>query len=226
MANNENTPNEPQIEEENKNLDEKSINEGTSNNSSQTEETGASADSQLEEEEEVEVDIEKYKEMASLVESLTEDNKILKDKLLRTHADYQNYRRRIQDDLIKRSELGKYQLLTDLILLLDQLFLINKNWTTDGPKNIEVVSSFFKSFKAELEKIGFKQIETIGKKVDLRYHEIVKSPEKANEEELIIVSDVQAGYMFNDRVIRPAKVELGISEISEKKSDDSSDLKE
>ena len=151
--------------------------------------------------------MEQQKSLQEEIKKLSEENKTLKDKLLRTHADYQNYRRRIQEDLNKRSDQGKYWLLSDLLLSFDQLFILNKNWNPDDFKNFKIVKSFLQSF---IEKIGFKKIESVGKEVDLRYHEIVKSPENPNNEKLVIVSEVQSGYLFKDRVIRPAMVELGL----------------
>ena len=147
--------------------------------------------------------------MKEQIKMLIEDNKTLKDKLLRTHADYQNYRRRIQEDLNSRTEQGKYQLITSLITSLDQLFIISEKWNPQDTSNLGIVQKFFLSIQEELGTIGLKKIETIGKKVNLRYHEVVKSPENANDEDLIIVSEIQSGYLYKDRVVRPALVELG-----------------
>jgi molecular chaperone GrpE len=162
--------------------------------------------------------LEQQKALQEEVKNLTNDNKNLKDKLLRTHADYQNFRRRIQDDLNKRSEQGKFWLLSDLIISLDQLFIINTNWNPEDTKNLTAITKFFQTFQEDLEKIGLKKIQSIGKPLDLKYHEVVKSPENSNNDELIIVSEVQNGYIFKNRVIRPAMVELGALEPEDKKS--------
>ncbi|OLS23227.1 MAG: Protein GrpE [Candidatus Heimdallarchaeota archaeon LC_3] len=153
--------------------------------------------------------LEEQKELKEGIKKLTEDNKTLKDKLLRTHADYQNYRRRIQEDLNTRTELGKYQLLSNLIATLDQLFIISEKWNPDDHSNLIIVQKFFLSMQKELGAIGLKKIETLGKPVNLRYHNVVKSPKNSNNEDLIIVSEVQSGYLYKERVIRPALVELG-----------------
>ncbi|MHA2105353.1 MAG: nucleotide exchange factor GrpE [Candidatus Hodarchaeales archaeon] len=174
---------------------------------------------QEEEQEEFEtvLTLEQQKALQEEVSKLITDNKTLKDKLLRTHADYQNFRRRIQDDLNKRSEQGKFWLLSDLIISLDQLFIINTNWNPEDNKNFTAITKFFQTFQEDLEKIGFKKIQSIGKPLDLKYHEVVKSPENNSNDKLIIISEVQNGYTYKDRVIRPAMVELGVLEPEDKK---------
>ncbi|MHA1983028.1 MAG: nucleotide exchange factor GrpE [Candidatus Hodarchaeales archaeon] len=167
---------------------------------------------------EIVITLEQQKLLQEEIKKLTEDNQTLKDKLLRTHADYQNFRRRIQDDLNKRSEQGKFWLLSDLIISLDQLFIVNANWNPEDINNFDAITKFFRSFQEDLEKIGFKKIESIGKPLDLKYHEVVKSPENNSNDELIIISEVQNGYKFKNRVIRPAMVELGVSKAEDKES--------
>ncbi|MFW9928789.1 MAG: nucleotide exchange factor GrpE [Candidatus Thorarchaeota archaeon] len=159
------------------------------------------------------LNLEEIKKLIKDLETVQEDNKVLKDKLLRTHADYQNYRRRIQEDLAKRTEQGKFELFSDLLLTIDNLMVINKNWNPEDTKTIEISRKFLLRLEKELESKGLEKIGTIGQEVDLRYHDVVKSPENGNNDDLIIVAEIQSGYKYKGRVLRPAKVELGKKEI-------------
>lgn len=149
--------------------------------------------------------------------SLQEQVKTLKDKILRVQADYINYRRRMEEDLNKRLELGKFELIMKLIDSYDQLVLINNNWKNAQSEDQIVIKKFLTRFQTQFEEIGIKKIPTLGQKVDLRYHEVVQSPQDISHDELIIVSEIKSGYTFGSRVVRPALVALGKNEVTKNK---------
>ena len=156
--------------------------------------------------------IDQKKKLEEENKSLQEQVKTLKDKVLRVQADYINYRRRMEEDLNKRLELGKFDIITKLIDNYDQLVLINNNWKNAENEDQAVVKKFLTRFQAQFEEIGIKKIPTLGEKVDLRYHEVVQSPQDISHDELIIISEIKSGYTFGSRVIRPALVALGKSD--------------
>jgi molecular chaperone GrpE len=57
-----------------------------------------------------------------------------------------------------------------------------------------------------LKRRGLKEIEAVGKPFDPGYHEAIMQIESAEHEEGVIIEEIQKGYMFNDKVLRPSRV--------------------
>jgi len=129
----------------------------------------------------------------------------------RAQADFINYKRRIEQE---KEEIGKFAnsiLVLDLLPSLDDLEraltsipddLANLSWV-DGIRLIE------RKLRGILEAQGLSPIQALGEPFDPNLHEAAM---QGKGKEGIVVEELQKGYKFHDRVIRPARVVVGNGE--------------
>lgn len=144
-------------------------------------------------------------EITSLEEKISE----LTTGWQRTQADFVNYKKQAAEDKVKYCRSANSDLIYDLLPVLDNFQLAAKhvpenlkddNWA-QGIKQIE------KQFEDILSQEGLDKIETVGIIFDPALHEAVDHVESSEPEDKI-VEEVLSGYMFDGKVIRPAKVNV------------------
>jgi molecular chaperone GrpE len=126
----------------------------------------------------------------------------------RAAADYQNYKRRVEQE---REEMGRFSnaaLIINLLPLLDDLerALQNVDARLAGLTWLDGVRLIHRKFQAVLEANGVSEIPTDGETFDPRVHEAIMFGEG---EEGKVISVAQKGYKLGDRVLRPALVVVG-----------------
>jgi len=132
----------------------------------------------------------------------------LTNSLARTQADFENYRKRQAQDQKNFLEFANSQLILELLPVIDNFNRAFQH-IPENLKNDQWVSgtvAIEKQFMQILEKIGVQKIETLGKKADPKVHEIIGVAEKEKTEKDTIIDEVEAGYLLNGKVLRPAKV--------------------
>jgi molecular chaperone GrpE len=132
--------------------------------------------------------------------------KVLKDKRLRTLAEYENYRKRTQ----KEWELLKQQSQGEVILeVLNVVDDFERALAVVGERNDEVVQGvrlIYGNLLATLERFGVTRMETLHAPFDPKYHMAVAHLESKDVESNHVMEIVQHGYTINGNVLRPAKV--------------------
>ncbi|HHV33232.1 MAG TPA: nucleotide exchange factor GrpE [Acholeplasma sp.] len=144
---------------------------------------------------------EENEEMKKELEELTE-------KALRAVAELENYKKRNEKALTENMKYYNMWLIEKLLLPLDQLNIV-VNGNVENPELKNYLSGF-KMINDQifdiLEEEGLKLIKTDGEKFDPMYHYAVEKEEDKEKENGIILKTTQTGYLFKDRVIRPAMV--------------------
>jgi molecular chaperone GrpE len=135
-----------------------------------------------------------------------------RDKFVRLYAEFENYRRRTNQerlDLIASANAG---LLKDMLSVLDDFDRAVAN--NENLEDIEALREGFKliqnKFKQILLSKGLKEMEAKGQAFDSDLHEAIANipaPEEALKGK--VVDDVEKGYYLNDKVLRYAKVVVG-----------------
>ena len=129
----------------------------------------------------------------------------------RAQADFINYKRRVEQEKEETSRFANSQLLLSLLPVLDDFerafgSLPNRpskqSWVA-GFKLIE------RKLRSDFEAQGLSPIDAIGEPFDPYQHEAIRQDKGP---EGIIIEEVQKGYKFHDRVIRPSKVVVGNGE--------------
>jgi len=151
---------------------------------------------------------------AAETEELSEEQKLqcrvdeLEDRLLRTMADFDNYKKRVAnryEDLVRSAnEL----LIRELLEVIDNLerALQHANDSTDADAMFQGTEMIFNQMKDFLDKHDVKAIEAIGKPFDPNYHEALMQVESDEYDEGIVTMEVKKGYTIGGRVLRHSKV--------------------
>lgn len=126
----------------------------------------------------------------------------------RTAADFQNYKRRVEDERSETARLASAALVINMLPLIDDLerALQNVDAHLAGLTWVDGIRLIYRKFQALLEMAGVQEIEADGQMFDPALHEAVS---QAPGEDNKVVSVVQRGYRLGDRVIRPAMVVVG-----------------
>ena len=126
----------------------------------------------------------------------------------RAEADFQNYKRRAEQE---REELRRYGNVSVIINLLPVLDDFERAFSSldshlAGLSWFDGILLIYRKLRQLLENTGVTPIQTEGQAFDPRYHEAVAHVEG---EEGKVISEVQRGYKLHDRVLRPAMVVVG-----------------
>lgn len=136
----------------------------------------------------------------------------LKDKYLRTVAEFENYKKRTQKEKAELIFNGSEKTVSAIFPILDDMerAVANSANTEDIQALEEGWELIFKKLQTTLEGLGVKKIETEDKDFDVDYHEAVAMVPGVEEDKKGKVIDcVQTGYTLNEKVIRHAKVAVG-----------------
>lgn len=190
-------------------------------NTAQTDNETANAENNTENTSEANTEACDNKEQAAAEEKTEEKDPLqkaqeelesLKDKYLRTVAEFDNYRKR---SLKEKTELvlnGGEKTITAILPVLDDMERAVAN--ADKADSVKAVEEgwelIFKKLRTILEGLGVKKIDTDDKEFDVDFHEaIAMVPGMGDDKKGKVVDCVQTGYTLNDKVIRHAKVAVG-----------------
>lgn len=131
-----------------------------------------------------------------------------KNLYLRTLADFQNYRRRQNEEMERQRIRVLETLLEDLLPILDNFerALQAAEATRELEPLLEGVKMTDRQIKALLARFDIHPIEAVGKPFDPNLHEAIQRVESEEYEDGIIIDEVERGYRMGERVIRPSKV--------------------
>ena len=151
-------------------------------------------------------------EEKSPLEKAQDEIEELKDKWLRSVAEFENYRKRT---LKERAELilnGGEKFITAILPILDDMErAIENGEKTDDPAVLrEGMELIYQKFVKTLEGQGVSKIETENADFDTDVHEAVAMvPGMGDDKKGKVIDCLQKGYKLNDKVIRHAKVAVG-----------------
>lgn len=132
----------------------------------------------------------------------------LKDQLLRKAAEFENYKRRTENERSEYFAYANERLITELLPVLDDfnraLNAYDKSHDSEAlKKGVELV---YGKFSKILEKQGLKEIESTGKDFDVNLHEALMQQPTDEVEPNKIIDTIEKGYHLKDKVLRHAKV--------------------
>jgi len=145
------------------------------------------------------------------VEALKEENSSLKDQYLRKHADFENFRRRMNKEKQDSIKYGISGLLNDLIEVIDNFerAIKTSNESDDVASFREGIAMIEQHFTSMLSsKWGLEKIEAVGQEFDANLHEALMMEDSEDVEVTTVMEDFQTGYKLHDRVLRPTKVKV------------------
>jgi len=118
-------------------------------------------------------------------------------------SDFENYRKRTEKERGEFAKCAGEGVVKDLLPFLDELEIAIS--AVQDQKMKESFEMLQKNFLKILQSRGLEKIESMGKKLDPYYHEVVMA-QPSDKEEGTIIMEVQKGYKISGRVLRAAKV--------------------
>ena len=145
----------------------------------------------------------------SPLEALRQEKDALQDRLLRTAAEFDNYRKRIDQNRREQADALAAEALADLLPIIDDLERALQAPTSGEAdsfrKGVELI---YRQMLELLRKRGVKTIEAVGEDFDPRFHESVMSEVSSDHREGEVLQELRRGYTLGDRLLRPAMVKV------------------
>ncbi|MFO7315217.1 nucleotide exchange factor GrpE [Rhodothermus marinus] len=162
-----------------------------------------------------EVPAEEENDLVARIEQLEAELAQVQDKFLRTAAELQNYRRRVEQEKRQLLEMGKALAIRPLLEVLDDLersLEAARQAETQDPgvayyKLREGVELVHQKFLTELARLGVEPIEAMGQPFDPALHEaMMQQPAPEGVTPGTVLQEVQKGYRMGERVLRHSRV--------------------
>jgi molecular chaperone GrpE len=147
-------------------------------------------------------------ELEEKIESLEKQVEEYKDKLLRKAAEFENYKRRSENDQLNLINYSGENLIIKLLPVIDDFERSMQHM--ENVKDVDSIKDGIKlvydKFLKILEDQGVKKIEAIGKPFDVNYHEALMQRKDDSVPAHTVLDELEKGYLYKDRVIRHTKV--------------------
>lgn len=155
----------------------------------------------------------KVKELEDRLKELEEENERYLFRLQRLQADFSNYKKRIQKERSALEDRAVEDFIINILPVLDNLerALSAADAAGEGEQEDRIaagVRMVYNQLVKILEDAGLERIEILDREFDPHYHEAVMKVEAEGKEENQIVEEMQPGYMYKGKVIRPAMVKV------------------
>jgi len=148
-------------------------------------------------------------EIAKLEAKLKEEQ----EKYLRVHADFENIKKRLEREKYQAIEYASEKFAKDLLAPIDtlEMGLLSANGEGEPAELLEKMKEGIdltvKSFRTAFEKNGIELVETEGE-FDPNIHDAIMQAQSEDHEDGQIVQVMQKGYMYKERLLRPAMVSI------------------
>ena len=141
------------------------------------------------------------------IEDLEEKISTLQDTLLRKAAEFENYKRRTENDQLNLLKYAAESFILKVLPVYDDLGRSVEHLDESNHDSLkEGLKLVFDKFTKVLDEQGVKKIDVMGKEFDVEYHEALMQQPSNDVAENTILNEVEAGYTYKDKVIKHAKV--------------------
>jgi len=157
--------------------------------------------------------------------TLAEERDSFKDQLLRTRAEFDNYRKRTAREAEQNRARAAESLIADLLPVVDHLELALQHSHDDSGGFVEGVQMVLKQLLDTLARHGVEPIESVGQPFDPNIHEAMAKMESNEHPDDFVAQEYQKGYLLGNRILRPAKVVVssGPAEENGEQADDTAE---
>ena len=146
------------------------------------------------------------------IAALKAERDALQDRLLRTAAEFDNYRKRIDRERREQSDAAAFSLLSEVLPVVDNLERALQS--PSGPEAAGFragVELILRQLVDLLRKRGVTPIEALGADFDPRFHQAVSQEASDAHRDGEVMEEMQRGYMLGERLLRPAMVKVAKS---------------
>ncbi len=146
------------------------------------------------------------------IEKVLQEKEQYYDRLLRTQADFDNYRKRVQREQANLIRYGAENALREILPIVDNLERAvesARKHEQSGKQLREGVELILAQVKETLDRLGVKPVETVGQPFDPNKHDALIRVHAPDVPEATVVEEIRKGYYLYDKVLRPAQVTVG-----------------
>lgn len=138
----------------------------------------------------------------------------LNNQYVRLAADFDNYRKRQEQERENLIRFGTENALTKLIEVLDNFERGKKSLENvdDCAKVKESFDLIQKQVYETLSKLGLEEIKAVGEEFDPNFHEAVMQTPTSEHKEHTVIAELRKGYKYGDKVLRPTMVNVATAE--------------
>ncbi len=151
-------------------------------------------------------DLPEVERLRGEVEFLKAELEASKNKFLRLYADFENYKKRMAQELEAAQRNGKFDAVRALLGTMDDLERALGFASVKPEDLIPGVKSVLENFTRSLKSLGVEAVPGVGAEFDPRYHEAIGAVEG---EEGKVMHVYQQGFKYGDLLVRPARVVVG-----------------
>jgi molecular chaperone GrpE len=151
-------------------------------------------------------------------DQLAADKADLQDRLLRRMAEFENFRRRAEREKAEIREFSGMETIRLLLPVLDDFERAIKAGSADN-EHTRGMQLIFERLSGELRKMGLEPISTEGQQFDPHSHHALEMRETSEFEDHAILEELQKGYNFRGRLLRPAMVRVAVAPSIRKQSE-------
>lgn len=132
----------------------------------------------------------------------------LRDQLLRTAADFDNYRKRTRKEIDDAQKRGREAILKDLLPVFDDLELAATYaaTATEVKSLADGVGKVLNKFQSTLDRMGIKRVPGVGSPFDPNVHEAIHQLHSPEHAAGTVMAEVKPGYVVGDYLVRAASV--------------------
>ncbi len=133
----------------------------------------------------------------------------LNDRVMRQMAEFDNFRKRTEKEKEQMFEVGVKSVIEKILPVVDNFErgLEAAADKTDDPF-VDGMDKIYRQLMTELDNIGVKPIEALGKEFDPNFHNAVMQEESEDAESGTVIKELQKGYMYRDSVVRHSMVSV------------------
>ena len=143
---------------------------------------------------------------ADQIVALEDECASLRDQLLRSRAEFENFRKRTAREVERIRKTAAESLIHELLAVVDNLELALRNARDESDPLTQGVRLVHKQMLETLSRSGLEPIDAVGKKFDPNFHEAVA---QAPSDEIApdhVLEEFQRGYRLGGQILRPSKV--------------------
>lgn len=146
---------------------------------------------------------------AEQIQKLLSEKQELMDTLVRRQADFENFRKRVDKERHQERHRGAELLVEHVLPVLDAfdraLAGPGDGANAEYRKGFELIR---KQLWDVLAKQGLTRIESVGKEFNPHFHHAIETVETSEHADGVVIGEMQPGYLFHERVLRPAMVRV------------------
>jgi molecular chaperone GrpE len=147
----------------------------------------------------------------------------LRDRSVRTMADFENYRKRVARERSEERRYAALELARDILAVVDNLerALSAEGSAEDLKQGVDLIH---RQLDETLRRHGVHRVASVGEPFDPSLHEAVARFEDPELAAPTVSEEMQSGYLLHDRLLRPAMVKVALPATGEEREEDAADV--